>query len=322
MPQRRRPCRRSRARRARAPSLDVLDVDLGLDRHARLAGPARRAGGGWGRRGRSWRRAGSAATSARRSIVIARAQARRIGADVDELVAHHGPHVEARVVDRQRDHRRPRAALRAPSSAASAELSPSMRTRTSGAAAELGDESMPGSSRARPQGAEASPCRRAARAPPRPTRARRRRRRGRPRRAGAASCPASVGTSPRPTRWKSRTPSSASSRRTCSLTDGWARWSSSAAALNEPAAGGSRKYSSCWRFISSQGYAFGYSRTSRLPPLPEAYLALIIQSVVRKRHDTRNRLNRELCSPPSRPPPRSRCATASTRASIAATGSG
>ena len=59
-----------------------------------------------------------------------------------------------------------------------------------------------------------------------------------PERADTGAMPmtpaASVGVSPRPTRWKSRTPSSASSRRTCSDSEGCAMCSSSAAAENDP----------------------------------------------------------------------------------------
>ena len=69
--------------------------------------------------------------------------------------------------------------------------------------------------------AERRACRRAARA-----RRRRRRAPPRPRPAPRSACgrsvrPASVATRPRPTRWKRATPSSSSSRRTCSETDGW-----------------------------------------------------------------------------------------------------
>ena len=51
---------------------------------------------------------------------------------------------------------------------------------------------------------------------------------------GRSVRPASVSTTPRPTRWKSATPNSASRRRTCSDSDGWARCSASAAPENEP----------------------------------------------------------------------------------------
>ena len=53
--------------------------------------------------------------------------------------------------------------------------------------------------------------------------------------------PASVSTTPRPTRRNSGTPSSPSSRRICSDSDGWARCSTLAAPLNDCCAAASRK---------------------------------------------------------------------------------
>ena len=61
--------------------------------------------------------------------------------------------------------------------------------------------------------------------------------------------PASVSSSRRPPRTNSATPSSASSRRICSDSDGCARWSASAAALKLPCSIAARKYCSCWSVI-------------------------------------------------------------------------
>ena len=69
--------------------------------------------------------------------------------------------------------------------------------------------------------------------------------------------PASVSASDRPARTNSATPSSDSSSRTCSDTDGCARCSSPAAALNEPLLGGRQEVA---ELLQCQGNTFGLTR--------------------------------------------------------------
>ena len=83
--------------------------------------------------------------------------------------------------------------------------------------------------------------------------------------SGRNASPASVSTRPRDVRTKRSTPSSASSRRICSDSDGWRRCKASAAPEIVPWRAAARKYWSCWTVIGAylwigktgRAYSFG-----------------------------------------------------------------